>query len=117
MVSREQLLRWRSRRPLGVVTGRPRADAERFLARFSFADCFDVVVCREDAALKPDPAPVQLALQRLAVRTAWMLGDTVDDVRAAQGALVLPIGVLADGDLPGAAFTLRATPDLDSFLP
>jgi histidinol-phosphate aminotransferase len=117
MVSREQLLRWRSRRPLGVVTGRPRADAERFLARFSFADCFDVVVCREDAALKPDPAPVRLALQRLAVRTAWMLGDTVDDVRAAQGALVLPIGVLADGDLPGAAFTLRATPDLDSFLP
>lgn len=117
MVSREDLLRWRARYRLGVVTGRPRADAERFLDRFSLRDCFDAVVCREDAALKPDPAPVRLALQRLSVQSAWMLGDTVDDVRAAAAASVLPIGVAAECELPLAAFTLRSPTELDAYLP
>ena len=52
----------------------------------------------EDAPAKPDPAPVVLALERLGVSTAWMVGDTPDDLRAAGGAGVLPIGVTATGD-------------------
>jgi phosphoglycolate phosphatase-like HAD superfamily hydrolase len=52
----------------------------------------------EDAPLKPDPAPVRLALARLGVKAAWMFGDTPDDVRAARGAGVLPIGVCAPQD-------------------
>ncbi len=40
----------------------------------------------EDATPKPDPAPVRLALERLGVATAWMLGDTPDDLAAARGA-------------------------------
>ena len=67
---------------LGVVTGRPRADAERFLREHGVRGLFSAVVCREDAPLKPDPAPVRVALDRLEARTAWMLGDTPDDVRA-----------------------------------
>jgi phosphoglycolate phosphatase-like HAD superfamily hydrolase len=52
----------------------------------------------EDAASKPDPAPVRLALDRLGVSTAWMVGDTPDDLDAARRAGVLPIGVPASGD-------------------
>lgn len=54
---------------LAIVTGRPRRDAFEAVARYGWADVFDAVVCMEDAALKPDPAPVQLALARL--RTAY----------------------------------------------
>ncbi len=36
----------------------------------------------------------------LGVATAWMVGDTPDDLRAARGAAVLPIGVIAPGDDP-----------------
>lgn len=117
MVERAFLERLRSRFRLGVVTGRPRIDAERFLAQSGLRDCFDVVVCREDAPLKPDPAPVRLALQRLGVAAAWMLGDTVDDVRAAAAALVLPVGIAETGEVPGAAFTLRMPSELEPFLP
>lgn len=91
------------RLPLAVVTGRPRADAMRFLKEKDIGHCFQAVVCMEDGPLKPDPAPVHQALQRLGVQTAWMVGDTPDDVRAARacstGSLaVVPVGIVAPGD-------------------
>lgn len=82
---------------LGIVTGRPRADAERFLREQGVRGYFGVLVCRGDAPLKPDPGPVRLALERLEARTAWMLGDTPDDVGAAVGAGVVPVGVVPPG--------------------
>ena len=105
---------------LGVVTGRPRADAERFLREQGVRGLFGAVVCREDAPLKPDPAPVRLALERLEVRSAWMLGDTPDDMRAAVGAGVVPVGVVPPGggetawtalEEAGAARIMEAEPD------
>ena len=95
--SRELLAGLAGRFKLGVVTGRPRADAERFLREQGVRGLFSAVVCREDAPLKPDPAPVRLALERLEARTAWMLGDTPDDARAAVGAGVVPVGVVPPG--------------------
>lgn len=80
--------------PLAIVTGRPRADAEWFLSKTEIRDCFQVVICREDAALKPSAEPVLRALEELGVRTAWMVGDTPDDVVAARRAGVVPLGVL-----------------------
>ena len=82
---------------VGIVTGRPRADAERFLREQRVRGSFSAVVCREDGPLKPDPAPVRTLLQQLEARTAWMLGDTPDDVRAAVGAGVVPVGVVPPG--------------------
>ncbi len=127
LVDRATLSRWAQRLPLAVVTGRPRADAARFLEHHAIADLFAAVVCREDGPLKPDPAPVRLALQRLRVDTAWMLGDTVDDVRAARAAGVLPLGVRPPGDpdpdlaaalhAAGAPHVLDRTADLDRLLP
>ena len=95
--SREVLAELARRFKLGVVTGRPRADAERFLREQRVRGLFSAVVCREDAPLKPDPAPVRVALDHLEARTAWMLGDTPDDVRAAVGAGVVPVGVVPPG--------------------
>lgn len=88
---------------LGVVTGRPRRDAERFLEEHKIAHLFDAVVCREDAPSKPDPGPVLLAMELLGGGGAWMLGDTPDDVVAAHAAGVVPVGVLP----PRAGTTLR----------
>ncbi len=80
--------------PLAIVTGRPRLDAERFLCEHGIERCFQALIAREDAPLKPDPAPVRAALAALGVTRAWMLGDTPDDVRAARAAGVVPLGVL-----------------------
>ena len=62
----------------------------------------------EDGPAKPDPAPVLLALEKLGVRRAWMLGDTPDDVVSARAAGVLPIGVVAPGDSEETESALRA---------
>jgi histidinol-phosphate aminotransferase len=123
-----ELLRTLAKRlPLAIVTGRPRADAERFLAEHDIADRFRAVVCMEDAPAKPDPAPIRLALERLGIDHAWMVGDTPDDIRAARSAGVLPIGIVAPGDAPsmakqalsdaGAAKILTSIDELTEVLP
>lgn len=88
---------------LAIVTGRPRRDAERFLAQHNLEGRFEVIVTMEDGPPKPDPAPVRAALERLGVRHAWMVGDTPDDARAAWRAGAVPIGVLPPGDEPALA--------------
>ena len=127
LVDRAQLERWAERYPLAIVTGRPRRDAERFLAQHGVLNCFRTLVCMHDAALKPSPAPVRLALERLGVEHAWMIGDTVDDVTASRDAGVIPIGVVAPGDnvehatdtliQAGAARVLQTATHLSEILP
>ncbi len=117
--------RWAAKWDLAVVTGRPRADAEEVLERFGLIDAVSALVTRDDAPLKPDPAPVELALELLGQRRAWMFGDTPDDLKAARAAGVVPIGVIAPGDDPerarerlaGAARVLDKTTDLEEMLP
>ncbi len=127
LVPVEVLSRIAERLPLAIVTGRPREEAEWFLDKEGLTDLFPTVVCMEDGPLKPDPAPVQLARSRLAVERAWMVGDTPDDIRAARGAGVVPIGIVAPGHDPtastaalresGAATVLSAVDDLLELLP
>lgn len=108
LFGRDALARLGQRFRLGIVTGRPRSDADFFLESKGIADLFDVVVTRDDAALKPSPEPTALALKQLDVRRAWLLGDTLDDVQSARAAGVLSIGVLAPGcDAERSARTLR----------
>ena len=127
LVPVDVLSRLAERLPLAIVTGRPREEAEWFLDKEELTELFPTVVCMEDGALKPDPAPVQLARSRLAVERAWMVGDTPDDIRAAIAAGVLPIGVVAPGPNPtassaalresGAATVLDTINDLLELLP
>ncbi|MEM7245729.1 MAG: aminotransferase class I/II-fold pyridoxal phosphate-dependent enzyme [Acidobacteriota bacterium] len=104
---RELLARLAAERPLAVVTGRPRAEAELFLDRTELTSLFSIVITRDDAALKPDPEPVRLALDRLGFGRAWMVGDTSDDTRAARSAGVLPLAVLPPGLSTSDAETAR----------
>ena len=112
------------RLPLGVVTGRPRADAIRFLQKSGVADRLSALVCLEDAPVKPDPRPVRLALERLGIKRAWMVGDTPDDLAAARRAGVLPLGVVAPGEgnasalaNAGAARVLKKLDELQELMP
>jgi histidinol-phosphate aminotransferase len=104
----EELRRMAATRPLGIVTGRPRADARRFLERHGISEYFTALVTMEDGPAKPDPAPVLLALEQLGTGHAWMLGDTPDDVVSARTAGVLPLGVVAPGDPEETAPALLA---------
>jgi HAD superfamily hydrolase (TIGR01548 family) len=125
-LDRDTLERLAARWRLGVVTGRPRGDAERFLDDHGLSDLFSTVVTMEDAPSKPDPAPVRLAMERIGARHAWMVGDTPDDLRAARAAGVLPVGVPAPGDdsesartvllSAGAALVLDTPNDLEEVL-
>ena len=120
LVKRSVLQDLAARFPLAIVTGRPRADAERFLGSQGIADLFSVVVAREDAALKPDPEPVRVALERLGLKSAWMLGDTPDDVFAARAAGVVPLGVGGSGDVlseVGAGRVFKTASELEGLLP
>ncbi len=127
LLSAERLRALCNRLPLGIVTGRPRADAERFLAENGIADLFTTLICMEDAPAKPDPAPVRLALERLGVTRAWMIGDTPDDIGAARGAGVLPLAIPAPGEADeivpptllraGAARVLTTLDELEELLP
>ncbi len=98
LVERAWLERLAARLPLAIVTGRPRYDAVRFLDEAGILPLFSALVTMHDAPAKPDPAPVRLALDRLGARSAWMVGDTPDDVRAARAAGVVPVGIVAPGD-------------------
>lgn len=126
IVSPELVERLSARLPLAIVTGRPRAEAEWFLERVGIRGCFDALVAMEDAPPKPSPDPVRIALERLGVRRAWMVGDTPDDALAARRAGVVPIGVLAPGDgatsgdaleRAGVARILNHLAELEGLLP
>lgn len=108
LVARDWLEKLATRLPLGIVTGRPRSDADRFLGTTGIAACFTAMVCMEDAPAKPNPAPVRLLLEQLGATRAWMIGDTPDDMRAAVAASVLALGIAAPGDdRAEAALALR----------
>ncbi|MDP8224790.1 MAG: TIGR01548 family HAD-type hydrolase [Candidatus Lernaella stagnicola] len=122
---RALLERFAERLPLAIVTGRPREDAERFLAEHDVADLFAAVVCREDGPLKPNPAPLRVALEKLGVDRAWFIGDTTDDISAARHAGALPLGVQNNVDTAaetamyeaGAARVLTNLRQLEDLLP
>jgi len=103
--------------PLAIVTGRPRAQAEAALAEYGIEELFTALVCMEDAPAKPDPAAVRLALSQLGVERAWMVGDTPDDVHAAQAAGVVPLGFSNDAlTQSGAARSLESFQSLLNLL-
>jgi phosphoglycolate phosphatase len=75
-------------RRIGLVTNKTRAITVPILRALGIESRFDVVIAGGDAPLKPDPAPIALAMSRVgstAART-WLVGDGVQDVRAGKSA-------------------------------
>ncbi len=90
-------------RIMGVVTGRPEAEAEWTLERFGWKRYFPLIVAKErqEGRGKPDPFALQHALTILTAagcpiapeETAY-IGDSVDDMAAARAAGMWAIGVV-----------------------
>lgn len=111
--------------PLGIVTGRPREDAEYVLKRFEMELFFPVVITMDhvpEDRQKPHPLGIQLALRELKCTQGFYFGDNVDDMVAAEAAGMKAIGVIppgVDADLhekillqQGAADVLNSINDL-----
>ncbi len=82
---------------LGIVTGRPREEAEYALQRAAASGFFDAVIAMEDVPPgrgKPAPCGLELCLHSLGIGDAVYLGDTGDDMSAAVAAGVVPVGVV-----------------------
>lgn len=95
LVSVDWLRKLGERYRLAAITSRFRGEAARFM-RFSGYDAvINVLVCADDAAPKPSPAPLRRALGELGVERAWMVGDSGTDMEAARAAGVLPLGCVA----------------------
>lgn len=86
----------RRRFRLGIVTGRPRAEALWSLERAGCTRYFDVLVAAEDTGgrPKPDPSGLRLALAGLEARRAVYCGDQVDDMLAARAAGIGAVAVV-----------------------
>jgi HAD superfamily phosphatase len=88
---------------LGIVTGRPEAEARRTLDRLGWKKYFPLLVAKEkqEGRGKPDPFPLQHALGileaaglRVEPRATAYIGDSVDDMRAARRAEMWAVGVV-----------------------
>lgn len=81
---------------VGVVTGRPQKDCEKFLRLHRLDHLVDCSVCMEDGPPKPDPFPILECCRRLGVDpspSVVLVGDTPDDIRAAVAAGCRGVGV------------------------
>ncbi|AOW80783.1 HAD family hydrolase [Halodesulfurarchaeum formicicum] len=94
---------------IGVVTGRPRAEAHLALDRVGLSVSADRLYAMEDWTGKPDPTALIQVAERTGAETLAFAGDTRDDVRTAVNATerdrrreYYGIGVLTGG-LAGAS--------------
>jgi len=74
--------------PLGIATSKATFQAVRVCEVFGIDRFFRAIQGCDGIAHKPDPAVVLAALGRLGVapKEAWMVGDTVFDIRAGRAA-------------------------------
>jgi HAD superfamily hydrolase (TIGR01548 family) len=81
---------------VGIVTGRPLKDCQKFLRLHGLEDLVDACVCMEDGPPKPDPFLVLECCKRLGIEpspSVVLVGDTPDDIRAAVAAGCRGVGV------------------------
>ncbi len=69
---------------LAVWTNNARPQAEAALRRCGLRPFFALLVTRDEAALKPDPAGLALLRQAFPGRRIWVIGDSWVDGAAAQ---------------------------------
>lgn len=79
--------------PTALITRNSRASVLTVLKRHELQ--LGMLVAREDAVPKPDPAPLLLACSRLRLPAAavWMVGDGVYDVEAGNAAAIYTVWI------------------------
>lgn len=100
LIEKEMLAATAEQYKLGIVTGRPREEALYALKRFEIENFFRVIIAMEDVPPgkgKPDPLGIRLALEQLQATGGCYIGDTVDDIKAAINADIVPVGIPAPG--------------------
>jgi HAD superfamily hydrolase (TIGR01549 family) len=109
----EELLEWLANREIktALITRNSRASTQTVIERHALK--IDILITREDAPHKPDPAPLLLACDKLAVQRnqVWMVGDGQYDIEAGIAAGIRTIwishgrqreyGAVADVTVPG----------------
>mgnify|MGYP002760982589 CR=1 FL=1 len=101
---------------VGVVTGRPAAEAQLALDRTPLSvDPAAMVTMDDDCPDKPDPAGVLAVAETLGTDRVYFIGDTVDDMTAVTAAAAadpartyIGVGVTGVGDADGAGEHLTA---------
>ena len=72
---------------VAIVTNKPLAPTERIVDALGWRPFVSVVIGGDTLPVrKPDAAPLLEAMRRLDARTAWMVGDSANDVGAARNA-------------------------------
>ena len=82
--------------PWGIVTNKPRHLSEALLSALNLTERCAVLVCPDDVKnTKPDPEPMYLACQKLAVKTEQTIyiGDHLRDIQAGKNANMTTIAV------------------------
>jgi len=82
---------------LGIVTGRPKDEAFYVLQKNEVSEFFDIIITMQDYPedkAKPNPFSINLALEKLERENAIYIGDSIDDMKAAQNAKIKPVGVM-----------------------
>ena len=108
---------------LGIVSTRSAAEVQVYLKQQGLAGQFAVVAGSDSTArIKPHPQPILWAAGRLGIDpgNVVMVGDTAADVRSAQAAGALAVGVLCGfgdrADLKRADLVLASTAQLAGWL-
>lgn len=80
---------------LGIVTGRPRSEALYSIKKNKMDGFFNYIIAMEDVKyLKPDPEGLINIKKKLSIETGYYIGDTIDDMKAAVLANLIPIGLV-----------------------
>jgi len=73
-------------KPLGIVTGRPRAEARIAMKMLGLPRTMPLVAMEDTLLGKPSPTPLLLAKKMLGAKLPVYVGDSVDDCEAARRA-------------------------------
>lgn len=117
-----ELLAWTNTHQLkrALVTNAPRLNAYFMLEVLGIKHAFDTIVLAEDCiAGKPDPAPYEAALHKLAItkEQAIALEDSPSGIRSAVGAGIRTIGIAStqDPQVLQDAGAFMVVPDFTNF--
>lgn len=90
LLTRKNLISLRNKYgKMGIVTGRPRAEAEYVLKRFKLEPIFDLLIAKEDSREeKPSPEPILKAMRLLKSNNPVYIGDSPSDSEAASRAQI-----------------------------